>query len=194
MESKKSDWLTKANIVTLSRLVLSPLPGAIIFVAWNNVAARWLALAVFTIICLTDLLDGHLARRFDEVTDIGKIMDPLVDKFLILTTLAVICWLQPNERMIFGLTIVVAVRELVVSFLRYFAKLRGVVIAANLSGKIKMVAQSIVVGLIVAPIPDDGTWGRLVNLAMIIAVWLTIVSGVIYFVKYSSLSEKVKGN
>ena len=93
----KRDWSTLANKITLARLILSPLPAALIFVAWDSEPLRWLATVVFVLVGSTDALDGHVARSRNEVTDLGKLMDPIVDKFLILTPLFAMCLIEPSN-------------------------------------------------------------------------------------------------
>ena len=169
--------MNTANKLTMLRVVLIP----VYLILWH-IDAPWsiyAALAVFVIASLTDLLDGYIARHYNQVTDFGKFMDPLADKMLVLT--AMTCFCAMGRFPDWALVIVMA-REFAVSGLRLVAVDNGRVIAAGMSGKVKTFSTMICLSLM-------HLWGKpfsmntldWVCVAVIAAT--TLYSGVEYFVK-----------
>lgn len=124
--------MNTANKLTMLRVILIPVYLVLWYLdfAYNNYAA----LAVFIIASLTDLLDGYIARHYDQVTDFGKFMDPLADKVLVLTAMI---WFCSMGRFPAWALVIVMAREFAVSGLRLVAVDNGRVIAAGWSGKVK---------------------------------------------------------
>ncbi|MGH4013270.1 MAG: CDP-diacylglycerol--glycerol-3-phosphate 3-phosphatidyltransferase [Pseudonocardiaceae bacterium] len=167
-----------ANLLTMSRLVLVPVFLLALF-AEDGTAPLWraTAAAVFAVAVLTDRLDGDLARRRGQVTDFGKIADPIADKALIGAALVGLSLLG---ELAWWITLLIAFRELGVTTLRFWV-LRHGVIPASRGGKVKAFAQAVAIGLYVLPLPagaDPLRWG-----AMGIALALTVVTGVDYVVR-----------
>jgi CDP-diacylglycerol--glycerol-3-phosphate 3-phosphatidyltransferase len=136
---------------------------------------KWIALAIFIIASLTDMLDGQIARKYNLITDFGKFMDPLADKCLV--TAAMLWFVEVGQMPAWALLIVI-VREFAVSGLRMVASDAGRVIAAGWSGKVKTAATMVCVILMLLPIPE------MVNtLCVAVIVLTTIYSGVEYFVQ-----------
>ena len=164
--------MNTANKLTMLRVILIP----VYLVLWhldfpgNNYAA----LAVFVIASLTDLLDGYIARHYDQVTDFGKFMDPLADKVLVLT--AMICFCAMGRMPAWAVVIVMA-REFAVSGLRLVAVDNGRVIAAGWSGKVKTASTMVCLCLIHLFIPDVLGW-----VCVVIIAATTLYSGIEYFV------------
>lgn len=171
----RSVW-TPANAVTTARLLLVPLVVAALLA---DEAGGWrlVATGLFVLAAATDRLDGWLARRRDEVTDWGKLVDPIADKALMGGALVTLSWLGDLP---WWVTVVVLVRELGITALR-LAVLRYVVIPASRGGKLKTVLQSVGIGLFLLPLdrlPDAVTvaaWA-----VMVPAVVVTVVTGVDY--------------
>ncbi len=163
------------NKLTLIRVILIPV---FMFFSMTSVVpfANVIALLVFVLAFLTDMLDGYLARKNGQVTNFGKIMDPLADKLLV--TAAMVCMLSANVISPW-VAIVILAREFIVSGIRIAAAAEGQVIAASKWGKIKTVWQFIAfsVGILV--------WKStlLVDVVIWIAVLLTIISGIDYMLK-----------
>jgi CDP-diacylglycerol---glycerol-3-phosphate 3-phosphatidyltransferase len=160
------------NSITLSRLL--GLPIVVYCLYSSSLTVRWIALAVFLVAALTDWLDGYLARKLDLVTDLGKFLDPLVDKLLILIPLLVLIDLHLVPAV--GACLILT-RELTVAGWRVGqAQISG----ANIWGKLKMVSQTISIAMIMAPLSIDN-W----HLYGLVAFWLsvvcTLISGLIYF-------------
>ena len=161
------------NKLTVLRIVLI-LP--FLLVLYLDVpGASYIALAIFIIASLTDLLDGKIARSRNLVTDFGKFADPLADKMLVV---AAMLWFVENGQMRGWALLIVILREFAVSGLRMVASDQGRVIAAGWSGKVKTASTMVCIVLMFLPIPD------LVNtLCVAVIVVTTLWSGVEYFVK-----------
>ncbi len=165
--------MNTANKLTLLRVALIP----VYLVLWhldfagNNIAA----LIVFIAASLTDLLDGYIARHYDQVTDFGKFMDPLADKVLVLT--AMICFCAMGRMPAWAVVIVIA-REFAVSGLRLVAVDNGRVIAAGWSGKVKTASTMVCLCIMHLTIPEALGW-----VCVIVIAATTLYSGVEYFVK-----------
>lgn len=127
------------NKLTFFRILL--IPFVMYFIMAGNIKGNmYIALALFVIACLTDFLDGYIARKYNLITNLGKFMDPVADKLLVICTL--ICFVQlSSENAIFNqvwwvLALIVA-REIAITAYRIIAVEKGVVIAANIYGKLK---------------------------------------------------------
>lgn len=161
------------NSITLSRLL--GLPVVVYCLYSQSLTVRWIALGVFLVAALTDWLDGYLARKLDLVTDLGKFLDPLVDKLLILIPLLVLIDLHLVPAV--GVCLILA-RELTVAGWRVGqAQISG----ANIWGKLKMVSQTISIAMIMAPLPI-ANWHFYGLVAFWLAVVCTLISGLIYFI------------
>ena len=139
--------------------------------------ADYIALGIFIIASLTDLLDGKIARRYNLVTNFGKFMDPLADKLLVCS--ALICLIELDSIPAW-LVIIIISREFIISGFRLVAADNRVVIAANYWGKFKTTFQIIMVCLMIVNIES---LNMLTQIIMWIAVILTIVSLIDYIVK-----------
>ena len=137
--------------------------------------ASWVALAIFIIASLTDLLDGKIARKYNLVTDFGKFADPLADKMLV--TAAMLWFVEIGQMPAWALLIVIC-REFAVSGLRMIAADKGRVIAAGWSGKVKTASTMVCIVLMFLPISG---WLNAVCVAVIALT--TLYSGVEYFMK-----------
>lgn len=165
--------MTTANKLTMARIFMIP---AFLFVLYLEIPnSRWIALAIFIIASLTDLLDGYIARHYNQITDFGKFMDPLADKMLVV---AAMLWFVEIGQMSAWVLWVILGREFAVSGLRMLAADKGRVIAAAWSGKMKTVCT--MVGIVVMFFPI----GKVVNTICVTVILLTTVySGIEYFQK-----------
>lgn len=139
--------------------------------------ADYIALGIFVIASLTDMLDGKIARKYNLVTNFGKFMDPLADKLLVCS--AMICLIE-LDRIPAWIVIVIISREFIISGFRVVAADNRVVIAASYWGKFKTTFQMVMVCLMIA---DIEVLAVLTQIVMWIAVALTIVSLIDYLVK-----------
>ena len=188
------------NKLTLLRLILIPFFIAAFYLGFFA-GHYFVALGIFVVASLTDFLDGYIARKYNMVTDLGKFLDPIADKVLVLAGLIVLI-ADPYETNVFGrigiigiiyggvgVSIIMA-REMVVSSLRMMAAKKGIVLAAEMTGKIKtfFTDVTIIVLLLAGDLlnfaPDVGIVFDYIGLACFgISVLLTIISGCSYLIK-----------
>jgi CDP-diacylglycerol--glycerol-3-phosphate 3-phosphatidyltransferase len=160
--------------ITVSRLLGVPLLLGLL--AQPTPPQRWVAVAIFLLAAGTDWLDGYLARRLDQVTEVGKFLDPLVDKLLVLAPLLML--IDLGQVPAWGVFLIVA-RELTIAGWRVSPVLQtGTLPGANLWGKAKTVVQMVAIALLIAPLPP--TWNLPTQLLFWGAVWLTLWSGWLY--------------
>lgn len=134
------------NLLTLLRVLLIPVFAWLVFFSAVPNRVAW-ALLVFAAASFTDWLDGHLARKWQVISDFGKIADPLADKLLVLSALAALTWLDPY-RLVWPIFALIALRELGITILREVYKRRGIIMPADKLGKLKTVLQ--MAGIILA--------------------------------------------
>ncbi len=193
---------TPANVVTLVRIccvpvfvvaIISPWPAW--FPQWSDAETwkPWIAAGIFVLLAATDGLDGYLARSRNEVTNFGKFMDPLADKILVAAALLALVELSILPSWV---ALVILTREFIVSGIRMVAASQGVVIAASWYGKAKTVTQIVAIVLfiikdsVVITDPEGVLHNPLYLVSwavMIVALVLTIVSMLDYFVKAREL-------
>lgn len=179
------------NKLTVLRVILIPI--YMILYLNDSVAAKYAAIAVFVIATMTDQLDGHLARKNNQITTFGKLMDPLADKMLIMA--ALVSFVEKDVPYITaGVVMIILGRELIVTGIRLIAVGENTVIAASMWGKSKTVSQFILVlsvmifDIVTALFPAAQPVCSVFILIMtIVAVALTIYSGVDYIVKNRAL-------
>lgn len=162
-----------ANKLTMLRVVMIP----VYLVMWNlnTPWSGYAALGVFVLASLTDLLDGHIARSRNMITDFGKFMDPLADKVLVMT--AMVCFCAGGRFPAWALVVVIF-REFAVSGLRLIAVEGGRVIAAGWSGKVKTASTMISLCVMHLSVP-----ALVDQLCIWVIVLTTVYSGVEYFIK-----------
>ena len=148
--------------------------------------ADYIALAIFIIASLTDLVDGKLARKYNLVTNFGKFMDPLADKLLVC---AALIGLVELKRIPAWVVIIIISREFIISGFRLIAADNNVVIAASYWGKFKTTFQMVMVCLMIANIPQ---LQLLTDIVMWIALILTVVSLVDYLMKNKGVMSEQK--
>ncbi len=168
------------NILSLVRIGASPL--LIVLLVSPGRTLSMVAALVFLVVCATDWLDGYLARRRGSVTSLGKFLDPLADKLLIVTALIMLISL---ERVPAWMVALIVAREIAVTGLRTMALRAGIVISASRLGKLKTISQ---IAAITALLLHHELWGIdfqllgewLIWIALIITLW----SGVDYFIGF----------
>lgn len=173
------------NKLTMFRVILIPFFVVFLLVDITSVD-KWIALAIFIIASLTDLLDGKIARKYNLVTNFGKFMDPLADKLLVCS--ALIC-LVALDRIPAWMVIVIIAREFIISGFRLVASDNGVVIAASYWGKFKTTFQMIMICLMIADLEALQLLTLIVTWA---AVILTVVSLIDYLVKNKDVMKDTK--
>lgn len=166
--------MTLATLITISRLFALPfiLYGLHSEGVDSSPSIRWICLAIFIVAASTDWLDGYLARKLNQVTDLGKFLDPLVDKLLILGPL--IALVELDQIPAWSVVIILS-RELAIAGWRVQ---QTQVSGANWWGKVKTVVQIIAVSLLIAPL--SGVWVTVAICVYAVSILLTIASGVVY--------------
>ena len=173
------------NKLTIFRVIL--IPFFVVFMLVDiTLYDKWIALIIFIIASLTDLLDGKIARKYNLVTNFGKFMDPLADKLLVCS--ALIC-LVSLGRIPAWIVIVIIAREFIISGFRLVAADNGVVIAASYWGKFKTTFQMVMICLMIA---DIAAISILTTIIMWVALVLTVVSLVDYLVKNKDVMKETK--
>ena len=174
--------MTTANKLTIMRIALIPVFLVVLYLDFAG--ARWWALGIFIVACLTDFADGYIARHYNQISDFGKFMDPLADKCLVMAALC--CFVEQGD-MLAWILAVVLVREFAVSGMRLIAVEKGRVIAAAWSGKIKTASTMVCICLILFGIPHGL---NIVCQAVILVT--TVYSGIEYFAKNADVFKEVK--
>jgi CDP-diacylglycerol---glycerol-3-phosphate 3-phosphatidyltransferase len=169
------------NSITLSRLL--GLPIVVYCLYSDRSTVRWIGLGVFLVAALTDWLDGYLARKLDLVTDLGKFLDPLVDKLLILIPSLVLIDLHLLPAV--GVCLILA-RELTIAGWRIG---QDRVSGANIWGKLKTTIQIVAIAMIIAPLSIDN-WHLYGLIAFWCSVALTLISGLTYILPTRTQSEQ----
>lgn len=214
--SFKDEWKTTANLITIVRIVLIPVFVIALLAPWpswffdpsvDNIQQieyidaaikPWVAAVIYAILALTDGLDGYIARSRDQVTDLGKFLDPIADKVLVAAALLALIELGDLPSWV---VLVIITREFIVSGLRMLAASEGVVVAARMSGKVKTALTLVAIILfivkrssIVMSLPDNVymaifvlAWGL-----MIAAVVMTVVSMVQYFIDVMRILDEAE--
>jgi CDP-diacylglycerol--glycerol-3-phosphate 3-phosphatidyltransferase len=162
--------MTIPNWITFSRLLGLPF---LLYGLYNPTPqAKWICLTIFLVAAGTDWLDGYLARKLNQISDLGKFLDPLVDKLLVLAPLLVL--IELGQVPAWGVFLILA-RELAIAGWRVN---QTTITGANIWGKLKTVSQIIAIALLIAPLPE--VWRIPSLIAFWISVTLTIISGAIY--------------
>lgn len=165
------------NKLTLIRVFTIPFFVLFMEAELFGAADKYIAVGLFIFASLTDFLDGHIARKYNLVTNFGKFMDPLADKLLVCSALICLTGVIPS-----WVVIIIIARELIISGFRIIAADNGIVIAASYWGKIKTVFQMImIIWLIVAlPVPFRNVIDQIL---IYVSLILTVISLVDYMVK-----------
>ncbi len=163
------------NTLTIARIFMVPLLVVILLTEFPG--KEFWGLGVFLLASLTDLMDGMIARRTGKITVVGALLDPIADKLL--TSAAFISLVELGLAPSWMVTVIVG-REFAVTGLRMIALEKGVAIAANSWGKVKTTAQVIAISILILG-RQLGKWIVIGDVALWIALVLTVVSMVVYF-------------
>ena len=166
------------NKLTVLRIIMVPFFVFFMLTDAGGAANKWIALVIFCVASLTDMLDGKIARARGLVTNFGKFMDPLADKLLVCS--AMIC-LIPLGKLTAWFVIVIIAREFIISGFRLGASDNGIVIAASYWGKFKTVSQMFMVIVMIMDL--GGVFDVIGTVLMWAALILTIVSLIDYIAK-----------
>lgn len=169
--------LNVPNLLTIVRLILVPVFGYFLLIAEQTDRNQWISAGIFLIAALTDFVDGLWARKFGLITNFGKIADPIADKALIGTALV---GLSIVGDIAWWVTAVILIREIGITLLRFWV-IRRSVIPASAGGKVKTVSQ--IVAIVAYLVPVAGIVTSVANVALGIALALTVFTGVDYLAK-----------
>lgn len=177
-----------ANKLTLVRIILVPV---FMFVLLTKIRyGEFIAAGIFILAAITDGLDGYIARKHNQVTRLGKLMDPLADKLLVTAALVALVEMRLLASWV---AFIIIGREFLVTGIRAIAAAEGIVISASKLGKYKTVTQIIaIVATMINNYPFALVDFPFQSIAMVVAVFFTIVSGVDYFMKASPLIKTSK--
>jgi CDP-diacylglycerol--glycerol-3-phosphate 3-phosphatidyltransferase len=165
------------NSLTLLRIFLVPFMVVVLLTKYSN----YLGLAIFCVAAVTDYLDGYLARKYNKMTRLGAMLDPIADKLLM--SAAFISLIELGLARAWMIVIIIG-REFAVSGLRSIAAQQGVTIAASPLGKTKMVAQVVAIALLIIGY-ELGEFRFIGELALWVVMLFALVSGIDYFIKFS---------
>lgn len=164
------------NKLTILRIIMIPVFMATYMYLKPNLVTNFLSAAIFALAFLTDLLDGYLARKYNQVSDFGKIMDPLADKVLVAAAMVL---LTQSGVVSAWVTVLVLAREFIVSGVRMAAAAEGNVVAASIWGKAKTMWQFVAITLALLINRSN----IVIDAFMLINLVLTVLSGADYIIK-----------
>lgn len=190
------------NKLTVFRILMIPVFIVLFFVEFEGHTLA--AALVYVVACFTDFFDGYLARKHNLVTNFGKFIDPIADKMIIACSLIAICVTEPivapahvYKILIAVFTMLILSRELMISVFRTVAADKGVVLAADMIGKVKTLVQMMALFALL-PVTDFVVWNELAGIVFFyggfillsLATLLTVISGVHYIVKNKVVLEE----
>lgn len=179
------------NKLTLFRVILIPFFVFFLLAPYFPGYGNYIAIAIFIVASLTDMLDGKIARKYNLVTNFGKFMDPLADKLLVCSALICLIELQMLPSWI---VIIIIAREFIISGFRLIASDNGVVIAASYWGKFKTTFQMLMVIVLMLDITlNQCAWIHILGIVLTyIALALTVISLIDYIVKNRGVLKEQK--
>ena len=170
------------NKLTVLRVIMVPFFVFFMLTDVGGLANKWIALVLFCVASLTDMLDGKIARARNLVTNFGKFMDPLADKLLVCS--AMICMIPLGKLQAWFVIIIIA-REFIISGFRLVAADNGIVIAASYWGKFKTVSQMFMIIVLIADL------GGVFDIVGTVLIWLSLILTVVSLIDYISKNVQV---
>ncbi len=182
-EAPVSNW-NVPNVLTVVRIILVPVMVVLLFINPASTAMRIAATAVFAVAMITDFLDGTIARKYNLITDFGKLWDPIADKALTgaaFISLSILTHSDGQPELPWFFTIIILIREWGITLLRSRLKKRGIIMAANKGGKTKTVTQTAALLLFLLNLHHLPGWLQVVGwVLMWAALLLTVITGFDY--------------
>lgn len=168
------------NKLSIFRIIL--IPFAMYFMMNGGIPYNmYIALVIFAVACFTDFLDGYIARKYNLVTNLGKFLDPLADKMLVISVL--VCFVELGYKNVWWVLALIVARELAITGFRVIAADKKVVIAANMLGKIKTNFQMAWVILLFLPFHDILVYNIITDIIMYLTAGFTVVSFIVYIIQ-----------
>jgi len=183
----KKEIFNLPNIITMMRIGMVPF----LFTLLLSPGKFWsLVLAIFFVLAsLTDLIDGYIARKYSLVTTLGKFLDPMADKLVVNSAMILMI---PSGRIAAWIVAIIIIRDFIVDGIRSIASTDGMYIQASNWGKKKTLAQTIAVTALIIHYPLFGIDAHFVGtIILYVALFLTIISGLDYFVKYYRYKSQI---
>lgn len=179
--------MTTANIITIARIILVPFFLVILLTEMQN--KEFIAFAIFVIAAVTDSIDGWVARKYNQVSDLGKFLDPLADKLLVSAALIALVYLQEVETWVAAIIIL---RELFISVFRLYYLVNNASFSASIPAKLKTTFQIVALSILIIyrKMPFAEALGLLGTAVLYVAVFLTVYSGAEYIIRFSRQSSK----
>ena len=179
--------MTKANIITIVRIIMVPFVLIILLTEMDN--KEFIAFAVFVIAAVTDAIDGYVARKYNQVSDLGKFLDPLADKLLVAAALIALVYLQEVST---WAAAIIILRELFISVFRFYYLVNDASFSASLPAKLKTTFQIIAVSILIIyrKLPFADYLRLLGDVVLYVAVFLTVYSGGEYIIRLSRPVKK----
>jgi CDP-diacylglycerol---glycerol-3-phosphate 3-phosphatidyltransferase len=179
--------MTKANIITIVRIILVPFFLVILLTEMQN--KEFFAFAIFVIAAVTDSIDGYVARKYNQVSDLGKFLDPMADKLLVSAALIALVYLQEVETWVAAIIIL---RELFISVFRLYYLVNNASFSASIPAKLKTTFQIVALSILIIyrKMPFANYLGILGTVVLYIAAFLTVYSGAEYVIRFSRSGKK----
>jgi CDP-diacylglycerol--glycerol-3-phosphate 3-phosphatidyltransferase len=179
--------MTTANIITIVRIIMVPFFLVILLTEMQN--KEIIAFAIFVIAAVTDSLDGYIARKFNEVSDLGKFLDPLADKLLVSAALIALVYLQEVETWVAAIIIM---REFFISAFRFYFLINNASFSASVPAKLKTTFQIVALSILIIyrKLPFADHLFILGTVVLYVAVFLTVYSGAEYVIRFSRSAKK----
>ncbi|HDP94551.1 MAG TPA: CDP-diacylglycerol--glycerol-3-phosphate 3-phosphatidyltransferase [Candidatus Aminicenantes bacterium] len=179
--------MTTANLITITRIVLVPIFLVILLTEMQN--KEIIAFALFILASVSDALDGYFARRFNQITPLGKFLDPLADKLLVAAALLALVYHQYVETWVAAIIIL---REILITALRFYSLVQESVFSASWLAKKKTLMQIIGISVLIIhpkmPKPNFFFWAG--TIILYFAVVLTVYSAFEYVLKYARPNQE----
>jgi CDP-diacylglycerol--glycerol-3-phosphate 3-phosphatidyltransferase len=179
--------MTSANMITIVRIIMVPFVLVILLTKMQN--KEIIAFAIFVTAAITDSIDGYIARKFNQVSSLGKFLDPLADKLLVSAALIALVYLQEVET---WAAAIIILRELFISAFRFYFLINHASFSASIPAKTKTMFQIVAISILILyrKMPYANYFYKLGTAVLYIAIFLTIYSGAEYIIRFSrSLKE-----
>jgi len=181
--------MSKANIITLLRILLVPIFIVVLLTEMDN--KEIIAFVVFLFASVSDAIDGYIARKYDQVTDLGKFLDPIADKLLISAALIALVALGEVETWVAS---VIIIREIFMTAFRFYFFMHEASFSASYVAKSKTFFQIVAISIMIIyrKLPYPEFLHTIGTYTLYATVFLTIYSAIEYILKYSHTAKKIK--
>jgi CDP-diacylglycerol--glycerol-3-phosphate 3-phosphatidyltransferase len=178
--------MTTANIITVFRIMLVPI--FLVFLLTKMPNSELIAFIIFALAAISDGVDGWIARKFNQISEVGKFLDPLEDKLLIAGALVA---LTAMDRVETWVAAIIILREIFITAFRFYFLFNKKVFSASTFAKKKTFFQILAIGLLIIypKLPDPDAFFIAAKVLLYISVFLAVYSGIEYMVKFSRLSK-----